>query len=82
MGLVGLTRYLAREGAKYNIRTNVIVPVCPRLLPLHHRCYPLGDCFYALDAVQFAAVQLPRCPGSSPVRLAYETEKMCRLADM
>lgn len=27
MGLVGLTRTLAREGAKYNIRTNVIVPI-------------------------------------------------------
>ncbi|GFZ45956.1 (3R)-3-hydroxyacyl-CoA dehydrogenase [Saitozyma sp. JCM 24511] len=27
MGLVGLTRTLAREGAKYNIKTNVIVPM-------------------------------------------------------
>ncbi|WWC69102.1 uncharacterized protein I206_103038 [Kwoniella pini CBS 10737] len=27
MGLVGFTRTLAREGAKYNIKTNVIVPI-------------------------------------------------------
>lgn len=27
VGLVGFTRTLAREGTKYNIKTNVIVPV-------------------------------------------------------
>lgn len=27
VGLVGFTRTIAREGAKYNIKTNVIVPV-------------------------------------------------------
>lgn len=27
VGLIGLTRTLAREGTKYNIKTNVIVPV-------------------------------------------------------
>jgi NAD(P)-dependent dehydrogenase (short-subunit alcohol dehydrogenase family) len=27
VGLVGLTRTLAREGAKHNIKVNVIVPV-------------------------------------------------------
>lgn len=35
MGLVGLTRTLAREGAKHNIKVNVIVPVsCPALQSL------------------------------------------------
>jgi len=27
VGLIGFTRTLAREGTKYNIKTNVIVPV-------------------------------------------------------
>lgn len=27
VGLIGLTRTLAREGTKYDIKTNVIVPV-------------------------------------------------------
>lgn len=30
MGLIGFTRTLAREGTKYNIKTNVIVPVSSR----------------------------------------------------
>ena len=28
MGLVAFTKTLAREGAKYNIRSSVIAPVC------------------------------------------------------
>jgi multifunctional beta-oxidation protein len=33
VGLIGLTRTLAREGTKYNIKTNVIVPVSYRDIP-------------------------------------------------
>ena len=28
MGLIGFTKTLAREGAKYNIRSTAIAPVC------------------------------------------------------
>jgi multifunctional beta-oxidation protein len=35
VGLIGLTRTLAREGTKYNIKTNVIVPVSYAILDTH-----------------------------------------------
>lgn len=35
MGLIGFTKTLAREGAKYNIKATAIAPVSPVLTPLY-----------------------------------------------
>jgi len=41
MGLVGFTKTLAREGAKYNIKANAIAPVSD---PFVFRCLFLSSC--------------------------------------
>jgi len=44
MGLVGFTKTLALEGAKYNIRSSAIAPVCPSsYLSMSRKCRMFTD---------------------------------------
>jgi len=45
VGLVGFCRTIAREGVKYNIKSNTIVPVCGRAASRREKADPRAQMF-------------------------------------
>jgi multifunctional beta-oxidation protein len=56
MGLVGFTKTLAQEGAKYNIKANAIAPVGT---PFHPGCLLISSCVQIAASAMTATIMPP-----------------------